>query len=384
MKYLALTAALLPAVLTAPNHEALDFVRVARSSSEAVCCGKTMLKSCAPAQVNTKALGAATLRLPEGSLMSFSNNIQSPNEYYYKGENGGDMVLVHNPATGGVHAHAVTADGRSFVLENCVEDGHVWKEQDTTQFREEMSVPDTRATSAAQINHNYDALVEKAKNSKASASYSVKIYYTQDMLMATPDFDGFSDLAVAETNQGYANSNIDVSVYKLCTEQATIGETYNAGDMYNNFYYMKGSTSALRGNADAANLMITEFEACGIGALDATRSGNTVTVTMKSCAVGYYSFGHEIGHNFGCQHDPDTSTNYDYPYGHGHLIEKGYRTVLAYNSPGYSTRVNYYSNPAINYPGTGTSTGVTGLSNNARVITENRYAMDALGSDSGC
>ena len=34
-----------------------------------------------------------------------------------------------------------------------------------------------------------------------SASYSVKIYYTQDMLMATPDFDGFSDLAVAETNQ---------------------------------------------------------------------------------------------------------------------------------------------------------------------------------------
>merc|ERR1712179_819088 len=161
------------------------------------------------------------------------------------------------------------------------------------------------------------------------------------MLMATPDFDGFSDLAVAETNQGYVNSNIDVSVYKLCTEQATIGETYNAGDMYNNFYYMKGSTSALRGNADAANLMITEFEACGIGALDATRSGNTVTVTMKSCAVGYYSLG-------------------------------------------YSTRVNYYSNPAINYPGTGTSTGVTGLSNNARVITENRYAMDALGSDSGC
>ena len=28
--------------------------------------------------------------------------------------------------------------------------------------------------------------------------------------------------------------------------KATIGETYNAGDMYNNFYYMKGSTSALR------------------------------------------------------------------------------------------------------------------------------------------
>ena len=51
------------------------------------------------------------------------------------------------------------------------------------------------------------------------------------------------------------------------------------------------------------------------------------------------------------------------------------RTVLAYNSPGYSTRVNYYSNPAINYPGTGTSTGVTGLSNNARVMPYSRVKM---------
>jgi len=357
-------------------------VRVTRSSSSAVCCHKTMLKSCAQAEVNPKALGASALRV-EGNVMAFSNNIQSPNEYYYKGENGGDMVVVHNPSTGGMHGHAILANGQSFVLENCGDQGHVWKEQDTTQFRDEMSMPDDRPSSAAQINHNYDALVEKAKGS-ASASYSVKIYYTQDMLAITPDFDGFSDLAIAETNQGYRNSLIDLNVYKLCTEQATIGETFDASDMYNNFYYMKGSTSALRGNADAANLMITEFEACGIGALDATRSGNTVTVTMKSCAVGYYSFGHEIGHNFGCQHDPDTSTNYDYPYGHGHLIQTGYRTVLAYNSPGHQTRVNYYSNPNVDYPGTGTSTGVSGLSNNARVITENRAAMDALGSDSGC
>ena len=53
-------------------YQALDFVRVARSSSEAVCCGKTMLKSCAPAQVNTKALG-------ESSVMSLKicNQVRS-------------------------------------------------------------------------------------------------------------------------------------------------------------------------------------------------------------------------------------------------------------------------------------------------------------------
>ena len=27
------------------------------------------------------------------------------------------------------------------------------------------------------------------------------------------------------------------------------------------------------------------------------------SVTGQSCATGYYSFGHEISHNFGCRHD---------------------------------------------------------------------------------
>ena len=42
--------------------------------------------------------------------------------FLLKGENGaGDMVLVHNPATGGVHAHAVTADGRYVAREYLLE-----------------------------------------------------------------------------------------------------------------------------------------------------------------------------------------------------------------------------------------------------------------------
>ena len=110
-------------------------------------------------------------------------------------------------------------------------------------------------------------------------------------------------------------------------------------------------------------------------------------MAMKSCALGYYTFGHELGHNFGCHHDPDSDTNTDFSYGHGHLIEqgvasKGYRTVLAYSSSNHETRVNYYSNPAVIFSETQTATGVSGLSNNARVITENRFAFASLGDES--
>ena len=37
-------------------------------------------------------------------------------------------------------------------------------------------------------------------------------------------------------------------------------------------------------------------------------------------SLGYYTFGHELAHNFGGHHDPDTSSNNIYTYGHGYLI----------------------------------------------------------------
>ena len=68
---------------------------------------------------------------------------------------------------------------------------------------------------------------------------------------------------------------------------------------------------------------------------------------------------------------------------HGHLIEPGslstgVRSILAYNADGHGTRVNYYSNPDVTYLPTGTPTGVRNISNNAAVITANRWVVTLM------
>ena len=107
------------------------------------------------------------------------------------------------------------------------------------------------------------------------------------------------------------------------------------------------------------------------------------SLTRKSCALGYFTFGHELAHNFGCGHEPGTYSNNLYPGGHGHLIQGGLRTILAYRSDGHSTRVNYYSNPSVLYPPTNTPTGIQPISDNSAVLRLNRFSMANIGDESG-
>ena len=61
----------------------------------------------------------------------------------------------------------------------------------------------------------------------------------------------------------------------------------------------------------------------------------------------------------------------------------GYRTIMSYNASGHNERVNYFSNPNVNLPQTGTVTGEAGISNNAAVLTKNRFNISAVGDESG-
>ena len=80
------------------------------------------------------------------------------------------------------------------------------------------------------------------------------------------------------------------------------------------------SQSELLNCADAAALLISDFDSCGIAYFDVTSSCGAFSITKKSCATGYYSFGHEIGHNFGANHNREKFDSHS-GIGYGHLIQ---------------------------------------------------------------
>ncbi len=49
-------------------------------------------------------------------------------------------------------------------------------------------------------------------------SFTVKFYYTKEFAETTEDIDGFLDLVIAETNQGFTNSGINLKVINFFIE----------------------------------------------------------------------------------------------------------------------------------------------------------------------
>jgi hypothetical protein len=350
-----------------------------------VCCRSSGLKSCDLVNVDPDILGSQVLILPGGFNVSFLNMIDDVGNSYHYGSEEADFIVTYNPSSGGMNARAITSSGSSFVLEFCGAQGHVWKEIDVKKLETDkadfMIAP--KMSAAADLNQD-----DGPADNTTMATYSVKFYYTPSFAKVTPDIEEEIDNMIAEANQGYASSKVPIRVKKLCTaELATVDDEYDGGEMIANFNKMKPTFSDIRGTADAATLLVKKFDVCGIGYFDVVDSGQTFTVIQKDCLTGLNVFGHELGHNMGLHHNQDQVENPNTPHGHGHLIKKGkaaqgYQTIMSYSAPGYELHANYYSNPSIIFPETGTPTGIKGISNNAAVLMRNRMKMAAIGDES--
>ena len=332
-----------------------------------------------PEMLNTK----EDLRLAD-VVVSFKSTV-APNGYVYQSPAGDEAVITFNKETGNMFGSLKTTTGRSFSIEKC-SSGHTWKEFNVKAFKDDTVLdPGTKEATSGKMALLKDSGI---RDTTTQATYSVMFYYTADFKAITSDIPGYIDQVLAETNQGYANSQVPITVTRFCIEAATINDIQDTGDFIDAFKNMKPTTSALRNTADAAALLSKDFNSCGVAYLNTINSGYTISICQKSCALGYFSFGHELGHNMGLTHNKESSTNSYYPYGHGHLIQRGsasqgYRTILAYTASGHNQRVNYYSHPGQTYPPTGTSLGEDGVANNALVLMQNRLAMQDVGDESG-
>ncbi len=176
----------------------------------------------------------------------------------------------------------------------------------------------------------------------------------------TVAIESLIDLAVLESNQAYANSQV-VQRLRLVHQEELTGYPEN-GDFNTELNRLTDPADgyfdnihALRNQygADEVAMIVSSTQYCGIGWLMTTLSpsfeSHGFTVTSKQCATGYYSFAHELGHNMASHHDHANAAGALYPYSYGYRTASGnYRTIMAY-APG--TRIQYFSNPNVSYLG---------------------------------
>ena len=211
-------------------------------------------------------------------------------------------------------------------------------------------------------------------------SISVIVGYTQSANNSVGDIDATIQLAVAEANQAYVNSKINIQLNLVGTFLFSYSE---AGKTFDTILAAFASSSDVntrrnRASADLAALIINQSDYCGLADAILANLCDAFAIIHYSCATGYYSFAHELGHLMGARHDQcHDPTTTPFAYGHGYEHNSNstpFRTVMAYAcTPPPPTctgncepRVQYFSNPNVNYSGVPTGTAAT--NDNARVL----------------
>jgi len=201
-------------------------------------------------------------------------------------------------------------------------------------------------------------------------------------------------LAITETNDAYASSGVNAQLNLVHAAETSYVEA--STDAFGSaLSALRTTTDGIMDNvhslrsqygADVVALIIDDPAYCGLGYLG-PRSDLMFSVTGANCMTGYYSFGHEIGHNLGCHHDRTTVTSEpcDSPkYNFGWRDPNAnFRSIMAYNCGaggcdnnvgGGCTRVKMFSNPNFPY---GTTMIGNAANDNARIINE--VAADVAG-----
>ncbi len=188
------------------------------------------------------------------------------------------------------------------------------------------------------------------------------------------------ELAVAESNQGYANSNVgirlELAAYRTTayTESGSFGTDLarfrSTSDGYMDGIHNRRNQVA----ADVGMLVIDNNSSCGLASSIGSNASTAFAAVYWDCATGYYSFAHEIGHLLSARHNPETDPSTSpYSYGHGYRYGNSWRTIMAYNCNGNCPRLNYWSNPDVRY--NGVPMGTASTSHNQRVLVNTKATV---------
>jgi hypothetical protein len=264
-------------------------------------------------------------------------------------------------------------EGTGFILE--------MNQKEFPKERQPIPVP-PRKDEAADVNPGTDD----------GSTLDVMVVYTKSAAQAAGGevaMRNLIEIGVRETNEGYANSGVIQTIRLVHTAEVQYDESEGFEKALDRLANPKDGymdeIPKLRDKygADMVSLWINNKADCGLAYLMTSSSpsfeSKAYSVVHFGCATGYYSFGHEMGHNQGCQHDRANAQGPGaFPYSYGlQQTAKGFRTIMAYNCDPSCRRINNWSNPDVQYNGIPTGIAITDPAAADNVLTLNNTRKTA-------
>jgi hypothetical protein len=213
-------------------------------------------------------------------------------------------------------------------------------------------------------------------NTDSGAEIDVMVVYNAASRMAAGSTEAMEAevvLAIEAANQAYMNSNVTQRLNLVHTQEVSYAETGSALADRNHLQDPSDGfideVHALR-DAHGADIVVlitdTPTDACGVAFIMSTVTTTfepfAFTAVKRSCSVTRLTFPHELGHIMSARHDWAADATPDLPsaYNHGHTsMFELERTIMSISG---GTRIQFFSNPNLNYPATGGPMGVaTGM-----------------------
>jgi hypothetical protein len=371
----ALAEPALENLLSSPSTAAVQLVQV---DAGAVVQGEKLLQF--ELQGKTITATQAKVESLEGGNSVWYGNLSTSAGARARGLSGVDplnsAILVRS---GDTITGTIRSAGKLYSLRPLADGRHVLVEVDESRMPAEHPAEYALLPTIAMPEN--DRIGIAAASSGTPATIRVLVVATNQAVAGYGgNMQSLVQLAVAESNQGYINSNVGITLELAGYETTSYTESGSfdtdlarfrgTSDGYMDSIHTSRNTVA----ADVAVIVLNNTSYCGL----ASGIGSTQTTAFASvywgCATGYYSFAHEIGHLQSARHDvaSDSSTT-PYAYGHGYRYGNSWRTIMAYDCTSSCPRLNYWSNPNISY--NGVPMGNASTADNQRVLVNTKATI---------